>query len=136
MAKNCGRKVVVTTHRLVLLLQCSCRWVHLCVCLQRKAPLENCKLCNAPGVITHTLYLLHMVDLIMLALLVAGDLPLRLLPQISNATDLCALPNRVLHRLGKCQARLTHPFVQPPIDCKNPREKLDVETAVGYKRVA
>lgn len=58
-----------------------------------------------------------MVNLIMLALLVASDLPFWLFTQVTDAPDLCALPYRVLHGLGKCQACLSHPFIQPSVDC-------------------
>lgn len=51
-------------------------------------------------------YLLYMVDLIMLALLVASDFPFRLFTQIPNGSDLCALPHCILHLLGECQAAL------------------------------
>lgn len=56
-------------------------------------------------------YLLYMVDLIMLALLVASDLPFRLFTQITDTSDLCALPHCILHRLGECQTGLTHPLI-------------------------
>lgn len=61
--------------------------------------------------------LLYVVDLIVFALLVASDLPLWLLTQVTDAPDLCALPHSVLHSLGERQARLSHPFVQAPVDC-------------------
>lgn len=59
-------------------------------------------------------YLLDMVDLIMFALLVAGDLPLGLVPKLPAL--LHTLPHRVLHRLCERQARFTDPLIQPPID--------------------
>lgn len=43
-----------------------------------------------------------MVDLIVLALLVAGDFPFRLVTQITDSSDLCALSHRILHRFGQC----------------------------------
>lgn len=52
-----------------------------------------------------------MVDLIMLALLVTSDLPFRLFTQVAYAPDLCALPHSILHRLGECQAGLSHPLI-------------------------
>ena len=64
-----------------------------------------------------SLYLLYMVDLIVFALLVAGDLPFRLFPQITNAPDLRALPHCILYCLGKCQTSLSHPLIQASVDC-------------------
>lgn len=58
-----------------------------------------------------------MVDLIMLALLVASDLPFGLFAQITHAPDLCALPHCILHCLGKCQPGLSHPLIQASVDC-------------------
>jgi len=70
------------------------------------------------------LHLLHVVDLVVFALLVAGDLALRLLAaQIPHDADLRALPHRVLHRLGERQAGLAHPLVEAPVDCKAKRRR-------------
>lgn len=60
--------------------------------------------------------LLYMVDLVVFALLVASDLPFWLFTQVTDAPDLCALPHRVLHGLGKGQTCLPHPFVQASVD--------------------
>lgn len=54
----------------------------------------------------------------MLPLLVACDLPLRLLHQVAHPSDLRALPHGVLHRLGEGQPGLPNPLVQPPVDCR------------------
>lgn len=61
--------------------------------------------------------LLYMVDLVVFALLVPSDLPFWLFTQVTNAPDLCALPHRVFHGLGKGQTCLPHPFVQASVDC-------------------
>lgn len=60
--------------------------------------------------------LLYVVDLVVFALLVASDLPFWLFTQVADAPDLCALPHRVLHGLGKGQTRLPHPLVQASVD--------------------
>lgn len=62
--------------------------------------------------------LLNVVDLVMLPLLVACDLPLRLLHQVAHPADLRALPHGVLHRLGQSQSGLPDPLVQPSVDCR------------------
>lgn len=64
------------------------------------------------------LHLLYVVDLIMLALLVASDLPFRLFTQITNTSDLRALPHCVLHCLGECQTGLSYPLIKASVDCK------------------
>lgn len=51
-----------------------------------------------------------MVDLVMLALLVASDLALRLLSQLAQVL-LRVLLHGVLHSLGQCQPVLVYPFV-------------------------
>lgn len=63
-----------------------------------------------------------MVDLIMLALLVTSDLPLGLFTQVADSPDLCALPHRVLHRLGERQAGLSHPLIQASVDCRGGKQ--------------
>lgn len=60
--------------------------------------------------------LLHVVDLVMLSLLVASDLALRLLRQLTQIL-LRVLLHGVLHCLGQCESVLVHPFVQSPVDC-------------------
>lgn len=59
-----------------------------------------------------------MIDLIMLALLVASDLPFRLVTQVTNTSDLGALSYGILNGLGKCQPGLTHPLIQASVDCR------------------
>lgn len=59
-----------------------------------------------------------MVDLVVLPLLIACDLPLWLLHQVAHPSDLRALPHGVLHRLGEGQPGFVHPLVQPPVDCR------------------
>lgn len=61
--------------------------------------------------------LLYMVNLVVFALLVAGDLPFWLFTQVTDAADLGALPYCILHRLGKCQTCLSHPFIKASVDC-------------------
>ncbi len=64
-----------------------------------------------------------MVDLIMLALLVASDLPLRLFTQITDTPNLCALPHCILHCLGKCQTSLSYPLIEASVDCVPKRRR-------------
>lgn len=54
----------------------------------------------------------------MLPLLVACDLPLRLLHQVAHPADLGALPHGVLDGLGESQSGFPDPLVQPPVDCR------------------
>jgi len=61
--------------------------------------------------------LLYMVDLIVLALLVAGDLPLGLVHQVTDAPQLCALSDRIFHGLCERQAGLPYPLIQASVDC-------------------
>lgn len=60
--------------------------------------------------------LLHVVDLIMLALLVASYLALRLLGQLTQVL-LRVLLYSIFHCLGQCQPVLIYPFVQSPVNC-------------------
>lgn len=67
-----------------------------------------------------------MVDLIVLALLVAGDLPLGLVHQVTDAPQLCALPDRIFHGLGERQAGLPDPLIQASVDCADrTRQRAD-----------
>lgn len=59
-----------------------------------------------------------MVDLIMLALLVASDLPFGLFTQVPDTPDLCALPHGILYCLGECQTGLSHPLIQASVNCR------------------
>lgn len=62
--------------------------------------------------------LLHMVDLVVLALLVASDLALRLLGQLAQVL-LGVLLHGVFHCLGQRQPVLVYPFVQSPVNCED-----------------
>lgn len=70
-------------------------------------------------------HLLHVVDLIVLPLLVARDLPLGLIAEVSDSSNLRVFPHGVLHRLGECQPIFPHPLVQAPVNC-SPNIKLSV----------
>lgn len=59
-----------------------------------------------------------MVDLIVLALLVASDLALGLLSQLTQVL-LRVLLHGILHCLGQCQPVLVYPFVQSPVNCED-----------------
>ena len=50
-----------------------------------------------------TAYLLYMVNFVVLALLVTGDLPFRLVHKIPDTPQLCALPDRIFDGLGQRQ---------------------------------
>lgn len=72
------------------------------------------------------LHLLYVVDLIMLALLVASDLPFRLFTQITNTSDLRALPHGILHRLGECQTGLSYPLIEASVDWKPKKNQMEI----------
>lgn len=59
-----------------------------------------------------------MVDLVVLALLVACDLALRLLGQLTQVL-LRVLLHGILHRLGQCQSVLVYPLIQSPVNCED-----------------
>lgn len=62
--------------------------------------------------------LLHMIDLIVLALLVASDLALGLLRQLTQVL-LRVLLHGIFYRLGQRQPVLVYPFVQSPVNCED-----------------
>ena len=71
------------------------------------------------------LYLLHVVDLIVLALLVARDLPVGAVGQVRDDDLSVAVQRAVLDALTQVDPVQRNPLVQPPVNCKGESGKLE-----------